>query len=182
MRAGFVIHPDRRRGLVRIAGRSKNPDHRSHRPCLRGCLLHRECGAVRAPFHPGRLEQLQELTRDKQRLERQLAESLPDFARRQRLDESPPEPAARSAPRPDGRPRSGSVHPVRAGPADLELVVLSACESWASVHERSERSCTRVLQGLRSGRKPLLWAQLSRTSGSQGRLGCNRGAGRVSIG
>jgi hypothetical protein len=48
MRAGFVIHPDRRRGLVRIAGRSKNPDHRFHRPCLRGCLMHWDCGAVRA--------------------------------------------------------------------------------------------------------------------------------------
>jgi hypothetical protein len=43
MRTGFVNHPDRRRGLVRIAGRSENPDQWSYRPCLRGRLLHWEC-------------------------------------------------------------------------------------------------------------------------------------------
>src|SRR5262249_27557520 len=44
---------------------------------------------VRAPSHPDRLKQLQELTRDKERLERQLAEALPEFARQQKLDQSP---------------------------------------------------------------------------------------------
>ena len=44
---------------------------------------------LRAPSNPDRLKQLQELTRDKERLERQLAESLPDFARQQKLDQSP---------------------------------------------------------------------------------------------
>ena len=44
---------------------------------------------LRAPTNPSRLKQLQELTRDKERLERQLAEALPDFARQQMLNQSP---------------------------------------------------------------------------------------------
>ncbi len=44
---------------------------------------------LRAPSNPGRLKQLQELTRDKERLERQLAEALPEFAHQQKLDQSP---------------------------------------------------------------------------------------------
>jgi CHAT domain-containing protein/Tfp pilus assembly protein PilF len=44
---------------------------------------------LRAPSKPDRLKQLQELTRDKERLERRLAEALPDFARQQKLDQSP---------------------------------------------------------------------------------------------
>ena len=44
---------------------------------------------LRAPSNPDRLKQLQELTREKERLERQLAEALPEFARQQKLDQSP---------------------------------------------------------------------------------------------
>ena len=44
---------------------------------------------LRAPSSPDRLKQLQELTGDKERLERQLAELLPEFARQQKLDRSP---------------------------------------------------------------------------------------------
>jgi tetratricopeptide (TPR) repeat protein len=38
--------------------------------------------------HPDRLRPLQELTADKERLERQLAEAIPEFARQQRLNQS----------------------------------------------------------------------------------------------
>ena len=44
---------------------------------------------LRVPSNPDRLKQLQELTRDKERLERQLAEALPEFAREQKLNQSP---------------------------------------------------------------------------------------------
>src|SRR5262249_41909171 len=44
---------------------------------------------LRAPSDPDRLKQLQERTRDKQRRDRQLAEALPDFARQQKLNQSP---------------------------------------------------------------------------------------------
>jgi CHAT domain-containing protein/Tfp pilus assembly protein PilF len=44
---------------------------------------------LRAPSNPDRLKQLQELTRDKERLERQLAEALPEFAHQQKLDQRP---------------------------------------------------------------------------------------------
>ena len=44
---------------------------------------------LRASSNPGRLKQLQDLTREKERLERELAEAVPDFARQQKLDRSP---------------------------------------------------------------------------------------------
>ena len=44
---------------------------------------------LRAPSNPDRLKQLQELTREKERLERHLAEALPEFARQQKLNQSP---------------------------------------------------------------------------------------------
>jgi CHAT domain-containing protein/Tfp pilus assembly protein PilF len=44
---------------------------------------------MRAPSDPERVKQLQELTREKEQLERQLAEALPEFARQQKLNQSP---------------------------------------------------------------------------------------------
>jgi CHAT domain-containing protein/Tfp pilus assembly protein PilF len=44
---------------------------------------------LRAPSSSDRLKELQGLSRDKERLERQLAEALPEFARQQRLNQSP---------------------------------------------------------------------------------------------
>jgi CHAT domain-containing protein/Tfp pilus assembly protein PilF len=44
---------------------------------------------LRAPSNPDRVKQLQELTREKEQLERQLAEAVPEFARQQKLNQSP---------------------------------------------------------------------------------------------
>ena len=72
--------------------------------------------AVRWPQQARRVERIRQLTQEKERLERQLADTLPDFARDQGLKRPLPRRAAQGIARWAGPAGPRSIHPPRAGP------------------------------------------------------------------
>ena len=68
--------------------------------------------------HPERLARLQQLTADKERLERQLAEAIPEFARHQALEHSPHTKLVEALPEHTVVLDLVELHALRAGPAD----------------------------------------------------------------